>query len=216
MAGQTNHVIDTILERIDTGVYLPGAVLDEQSLARELALSRTPVREAFIRLEATGLIVREARRGAHVFKPSTDEFLRILEVHAQLEAQAAALAARRITEDQRAALAANIDASADHLARHGDGEHATYYRLNMAFHEVIMDAAHNPYLSNLIKTNARMLMSYYRNRYRFEGATAASVEEHRQIADLILSGQSEAAHAAMAAHFAYDLDTVMDLLAAVS
>lgn len=216
MAGQTHHVIETILTRIDGGIYLPGAVLDEQSLAAELSVSRTPVREAFIRLEATGLIVRGGRRGAKIFKPDADDFLKILEVHAQLESQAAGLAARRITDAQSDSLTANLDASQSHLDTHGDSAHAEYYQLNLQFHNILMDAAHNPYLGGLIKTNARMLMCYYRLRYRFNGSTETSVREHKEIGQLILSGDGPAAQAAMTRHFDYSLDTIMDLLSAVS
>lgn len=213
MAGQTNHVVDTILQKIDDGVYLPGSVLDEQSLADELSVSRTPVREAFIRLEATGLIQRGGRRGAKIFKPATDDFLKILEVHAQLECQATELAARRINQDQREQLIANIQQSEKHLTQFGDSKNADYYQLNMQFHQIILDAANNTYLGGLIKTNARLLMSYYRNRYRFAGVTAASVAEHKTIADLIITGNPEEASTAMLKHFDYGLDTIMDLLA---
>lgn len=216
MANQTQHVIDTIIARIDDGAYLPGAGLDETGLATELNISRTPVREAFIRLEADGLIVRGARRGVTIFKPDTDQFLQILEVHAQLERQAAGLAARRITEAQKEALAANLTASEAHLTQHGDGDPAGYYQLNLGFHTIIIEAAANPYLAQMIKTNARKLMAYYRNRYAFRGATAASVREHREISDLICAGDVTGASDAMTRHFAYGLDTVMDLLAAVS
>lgn len=217
MANQTSKVIDTIIQRIDTGVYLPGTVLDETRLAEEIDVSRTPVREAFIQLETEGLIVRGGRRrGAEVFKPNTDQFLNILEVHAQLEAQAAELAARRITEELIKALNDNLSRSITHHERHGDEDHAGYYQLNLSFHDIILTASGNPFLGALIRTNARKLMAYYRNRYAFKGATAASLQEHQAIADLICAGDAAGARKAMAQHFEYDLDTVMDLLAVVS
>ena len=73
----------------------PGDVIEEARLMDAHGVSRTPVREAFIQLEASGLIRRLPRKGAVLFKPTLEEFLAILEVHAKLEGQAAGLAARR-------------------------------------------------------------------------------------------------------------------------
>ncbi|MDA7425970.1 GntR family transcriptional regulator [Thalassococcus lentus] len=216
MANQTTYVIETIIQRIDQGTYLPGQVLDETGIAEELGVSRTPVREAFIRLESDGLILRGGRRGAKLFKPDTNEFLQILELHATLEAQAAELAARRATDETAARLDENIKASERHLAAHGDAAHREYYQLNLQFHEIIIDAAANPYLSEMIKLTARKLMAYYRNRYAFKGATAASVSEHKTISAYIKSKDALAARGAMKQHFEYGLDTVMDLLAAAN
>ena len=75
--------------------------------------------------------------------------------------------------------------------------------------------AGNPVLVELIKTNARRLMAYYRARYRYPGSIAASASEHRAIARLITDHKREEAEAAMQAHVQFDQVTVMDLLAAV-
>ena len=89
MSNQTDAVIEFILHRIDEGILNPGDAIAEDALIDELDISKTPLREALIRLEQTGLITRKPRQGATIFKPSIEEFLRILEVHAALEGQAA-------------------------------------------------------------------------------------------------------------------------------
>ena len=215
MAGQTDTVIEAILLAIDEGKLGPGDVIDEQALIARHGVSRTPVREALIRLETAGLVQRNARKGAVLFKPSLEEFLGIIEVHARLEAQAAGLAARRLTPALAQELEDIVQACEAHAAEFGSSRPAEYYQLNLRFHEVIARAAGNPFLIDLIKTNARKLMGYYRARYRYPGSVEASARDHREIAMLIAGHKREEAEAAMEAHFNYDRGTVMDLLAAV-
>ncbi|TLP69245.1 GntR family transcriptional regulator [Parasedimentitalea maritima] len=215
MAGQTEQLLNAILADIDCGQLNPGDVLDEAGLAARHGVSRTPVREVFIQLEATGLIRRLPRKGAVLFKPTLEEFLAILEVHARLEGQAAGLAARRLSPAQGEALEAAVAACEVHAATKGDGDPNGYYQLNLKFHETVALGAGNAFLVEMIKTNARKLMAYYRARYRYPGSIAQSAREHRQIATLIFAHDRTGAEAAMVSHVQFDQVTVMDLLAAL-
>ncbi|MBY4892754.1 GntR family transcriptional regulator [Rhodobacteraceae bacterium N5(2021)] len=215
MTTQTTAVIDLIIARIDAGTLLPGHPIDEKEMMAECGVSRTPVREALIRLEVDGLVARNARKGAVIFQPSVAEFLTILEVHANLEAFAAGLAAQRITDALASELRDVVAGCTAHAAAHGHSDPAGYYQLNLRFHEVIVRAAHNDILADMVKTNARKLMAYYRMRYRNPGAAAASAEDHAAIASHILAHRASEAQAAMSAHFNYDRQTVMDLIASV-
>lgn len=215
MTTQTTAVIDLVIARIDAGTLLPGQPIDEKEMMTECAVSRTPVREALIRLEADGLVQRHARKGAVIFQPNVAEFLTILEVHANLESFAAGLAAQRITDDVAAELRTIVSACEDHAQRHGNKDPAGYYQLNLQFHEVIVRAARNDVLANMVKTNARKLMAYYRMRYRNPGAAVASAQDHGHIAAHILGHRASEAQAAMLEHFNYDRQTVMDLIASV-
>lgn len=212
---QTETVIRTIQNKIDAGQLLPGHDLDETLIAKELGISRTPVREALIRLETIGLIVRHPRRGAKVYKPDAGQFLQLLEIHAQLEAQAAGLAARRINSAGEQALTRANMACSTHLELYKEGRPADYYQCNVRFHGAVVEAAGNPFLTQMVKTAARKLMAYYRVRYQFSGAIEKSVAEHREITSLILAHDSTGAEQAMRAHFDYGLEVISDLLATV-
>ncbi len=216
MAGQTETLIDTLLNWIDIGRLNPGDVIDESALVAEFGISRTPVREAILQLEAMGLVRRLPRKGAAVFRPSLEEFLAILEVNAKLEAQAAGLAARRLSKSGAAALELAVARCEAHAAKHGDAEPEQYYQLNLRFHECVATAAGNPFLLEMIKTNARKLLAYYRARYRSKGAIAASAMGHRAIASLIFAADSVGAEALMQSHVHFDQVTAMDLLAVLS
>jgi DNA-binding GntR family transcriptional regulator len=213
MASQASLVIDTILSKIDTGKLNPGDVIAEDALIAELEISRTPLREALLQLEVHGLVTRQPRKGVVVFKPTLEEFLAILEVHAKLEGQAAGLAARRLSPARSDALRGIVDACVAHHEAYGDGHPNAYYQLNLDFHRLIGEASGNPFLLDMIKSNARKLMAYYRARYRTVGAIKASALEHATIAEAIITRQSDEAEALMARHVQFDHVTAMDLLA---
>ena len=215
MANQTDTIVQTLLDWIDSGRLNPGDEVEEAALVSQFNVSRTPVREALMRIEATGLMRRLPRKGAVVFKPTLEEFLAILEVHAMLEGQAAGLAARRISPEGRIALEAATAACEAHNALLGDGEPNSYYQLNLRFHATVAEAAGNPFLLDMIKTNARKLMAYYRIRYAYRGSIAASAMDHRVIATLIFSNDSDGAETAMRKHVQFDQVTAMDLLASL-
>lgn len=213
---QTATVSDTLIAWIDDGRLLPGDQVDEKHLMEVCGVSRTPVREALIQLEADGLLVRHPRKGVHLFQPTVEEFLAILEIHANLEAHATQLAALRITPAHLSELQACVDACSTFAATGTLDDHAKYYALNMRFHEIIANASANPFLIDLIKLNARKLMAYYRLRYRTRGAIEVSVREHIEIADLIAARDPDRARSAMAAHFNYDRETVMHMIASMT
>ncbi len=216
MAGQTDTLIATLMTWIDTGRLNPGDAVDETALVAEFGVSRTPVREALLQLEAMGLIRRNPRKGATLFRPTLEEFLAILEVHAKLEGQAAGLAARRLSVSGAVQLEDIVARCEAHARTKGDADPDQYYQLNLAFHEAVAIAAGNPFLTEMIKTNARKLLAYYRARYRYAGAIAASAADHRRLLGLITARDSAAAEAAMQAHVQFDQVTAMDLLAALS
>lgn len=216
MAGQSETLIATLKTWIDIGRLNPGDAIDEVALVAEFGISRTPVREALLQLEAVGLIRRHPRKGATVFRPTLEEFLAILEVHAKLESLAAGLAARRLSKGFAADLERVVAACETHAAAKGDGDPDGYYQLNLRFHETVANAAGNPFLTESIKTNARKLLAYYRARYRYSGAIAASAREHRTLAGLITDRDAAGAEEMMLRHVQFDQVTAMDLLAVLS
>jgi len=209
-------LVQHILDRIDLGQLNPGDVIDEAELVASFGVSRTPVREAILQLEAVGLVRRHPRKGATIFRPTLEEFLAILEVHAKLEGQAAGLAARRLSRQGALALEGAVVACEAHAQRLGDSDPDGYYQHNLRFHECVALAAGNAVLVDFVKTNARKLLAYYRARYKFAGVIGASAREHRVIAGLILDRQSVEAEALMNRHVQFDQVTAMDLLAALS
>ncbi len=216
MSNQTDMIVAHIVKRIEDGTLSPGDVLEEKVLVSEFGLSRTPVREALLQLDAVGILRRKARGGAEVFQPTLEEFLAILEVHAKLEGHAAALAARRLSVDDAAALERACAACDHHVETLADAMPNAYYQHNLGFHKTVGLAAHNPFLMEMIRTNGRKLLAYYRARYAYKGSIPQSAIEHRKIAALIADRDVAGAEEAMVRHVTFDSVTAMDLIAMLS
>lgn len=213
---QIPQLVQHVLAQIDLGALNPGDVLDEAALSAQYNVSRTPVREAILYLEALGLVRRLPRKGATIFRPNLEEFLAILEVHAKLEGQAAGLAARRLSRQGAADLETAVRGCEAHASANPDADPDGYYQHNLRFHECVAISSGNGVLLESLKTNARKLLAYYRARYRFSGAIVQSAADHRRIAALITNRDSDGAEAAMQTHVQFDHVTAMDLIAALS
>src|SRR5258708_35194263 len=92
-----------LADEIVRGVLLPGAALDETTIANRFHVSRTPVREAIRLLAASGLVEVRAHRAAVVARPSAHQLVGMFEVMAELGALSAGFAAERITSIARGA-----------------------------------------------------------------------------------------------------------------
>jgi DNA-binding GntR family transcriptional regulator len=90
----------TIQARVLSGAIATGTRLRQESLAAEFGVSRTPVREALRKLQASGLVEVQPNRGALVRRPTAREVREAYEVRAELEGLAASLAASRIRDDE--------------------------------------------------------------------------------------------------------------------
>jgi DNA-binding GntR family transcriptional regulator len=105
----SEQLCDQIEERIATRHYTPGTRLDEQELADEFSVSRTPIREALIQLDAMGLVEMRPRRGAIVTELNHTRMLEMFELMAEIEAMCGRLATRRMTElEQQELLQAHL------------------------------------------------------------------------------------------------------------
>lgn len=134
-----------IREAIRSGQYKPGDRLREVDLAAELGLSRTPVRQAFARLEASGLIVNDPVRG---FVVTTLSFAAINELYYMrevLEGTAARLAAQHASEVELSIL---IELNDQYKAAVGND--TLVKELNRQFHDMLCQCSHNRYLLGTI------------------------------------------------------------------
>ncbi len=210
----TERMADTIRaaleEMIVTGQYADGERLDEQRLAEHFDVSRTPLREAFQQLAASGLVVLEARRGAFVRQPAFEEMVEMFEVMAELEALCARLAARRVSEPVLLAIARTVEACEEAVAR---GDSDGYYAQNERFHHLIYDASGNRFLAGEAARLHRRLQAYRRMQLQLRGRMGQSLAEHRAIFDALRAGDGAAAAEALRGHVAVQGARFNDLMA---
>ena len=192
------YVVDTLRQDILSGRLVPGQRLVEADLTRQLKVSRGPVREAFRRLSAEGLVESVPNQTTMVRRYSKTEMLDLFEIRAELEALAARRAAERMDDaPTRKRFARAIEQIwEDHHATTA----TTYFEENQLFHHAIADACGNESLADFIKQHQlTLIMSQLGNALALE-TMLKSVSEHRGIAHTILDGNGRKASLEMKAH----------------
>jgi len=200
-----SHVPKTLADRlrmqisddIVRGELAPGAVLDEMELARRFNVSRTPVREAIRRLEASGLVDARPHRSAVVARPGLLQIVSMFEVLRELEVLCAGFAAERMTKAEHAELQ-RIHRSLRPVVRSGDPQR--YHEINEHFHAAIYAGSHNAHLARLTAETRARIAPFSRAQFRTLGRLGESHEEHERIVAAILHGAREAATTEMRAH----------------
>lgn len=183
----------TLAERIIAGTIEPGARLRQDPIAEEFGASHVPVREAFRRLEAQGLVVSEPRRGVRVAGFSLGEVKEVAEMRAALEVLALRHAAPHLTK-------AILD-QAEEATRAGDraGDVQAWEQANRAFHRILLTPCAMPRLlrsiDDLHAASARFLFSGWRAEWE-----APTDRDHRAILDALRSGQVDVAASVLARH----------------
>jgi len=165
-----------------SAVYQGGDVITEGRLANEIGMSRTPVREALLRLEAEGLVRLCPKKGAIVSSFSVDEAEDVLEARVLLENYTASR-----SFGNRAALLPQLDEAhkeTKRCRRHRDT--AGFTQADRVFHELIVDAAGNAVLSSIYRTlrERQTLFTSVLMRGRVDRMDAA-IGEHQGILEAL-------------------------------
>jgi len=137
-----NDICDVLRERIVDAYYKPGEPLNEMKLAREFQISRTPIREAFIRLSAEKLVTIIAHSGARVSDINLRDFQELIELREILERGVGRLAALNITEEQ----ILNLEQLFKNSAQVTEESVFKQIDYDIQFHKIIKQASHNHYL----------------------------------------------------------------------
>lgn len=193
----TDLVADRLRRDIVDGVYEFGHALSEASLAKQLDVSRTPVREAFARLENERLVRSAPQRGTFVFSITREELIAICDVRLMLEAGAVRLGVERDREGLQRALSRLLG---EMERRRGQGDSRGYLRLDADFHQALIEGAGNPYLNETYQAIGPR-MAAIRNKLGSDPeGMVKSFAEHRAIAAHVGAGDVEEAIAVLTVH----------------
>lgn len=212
---QAREAYDQIRDAIVEGRFPPSDRLIEQRLAAELNLSRTPIREALRRLQAEGLVISQANRGAIVRPVSQDEIYDFYEMRCRLEAYATELAAERITPELLETLRGDA-AEFEQVVETSDSTVESIRQVNAAnkqLHGRIVEAAGHARLQQLLNqaVDAPLVFTAFR-RYQLE-ERRRSAQFHHMIVEAIGSGESRRAGNLMAEHIMQGRDALLEHLA---
>ncbi|HKJ17951.1 MAG TPA: GntR family transcriptional regulator [Xanthomonadales bacterium] len=175
-----------IRQRILENEYHPGFQALEQEIAGELGVSRTPVREALIRLEHEGLVEMIPRRGFRVVPVVASDMKEIYEVLTSLECMATELLVRRGATDEEIAPMEEATDDMEHALENDDLE--AWAAADERYHRCLIELCGNQRLINMAQTvrdqghRARMVTLRMRPR------PLASTQEHREVLEAIRNG----------------------------
>ncbi|EEW1620302.1 GntR family transcriptional regulator [Escherichia coli] len=198
--GSKDNVYALLRKRITLGEYFPGERLKENILAEEFGISRTPIRAAFQRLIQDGLLQTEHNRGA-IVAPWTDrDNDEVFALRALLESHAAALAAERRQEEHLQRLT-QLNERMVYLVNHRPGDFLSEIEtINRNFHQIIVQAAASPRLSqfidSLIEIRRVIGAFFYYTSEELEG----SVQDHIAITRAISQRKSGLSRTLMEDH----------------
>lgn len=196
----SQRAYNAIREMILAGIIEDGAPLREESLAQRIGVSRTPIREAFRRLDAEGLVQLEVHRGARVTAYPPETLDEIFSLRAMLEGRAARLAAEHVdppTVQRLRQLAEEMIGLAD---ERGQDHHDLIADLNNEFHRTVLEATGSAYLLKLREDLVQVpLVQRTFHRYSAE-RLRRSVQHHAELVDALASRDGDWAEAVMRAH----------------
>lgn len=209
----TEKVFVALQDAIVSGELQSGDRVTEAGLATRLRVSKTPVREALLRLQHMGLVQVDGRRSGHIVKQTPGSISHAYEVREALEGVGARLACSRASASERDAIADSAEAS---LRAALEGNYAVYRSWGMRFHNEVMVAAGNPRLRDLAH-NAAVLSWALRHREDPLGDDAIECAKHHvDIAEAIGLDHADVAEDTMRRHIVKIADMQLDALTVAS
>ena len=187
----------------------PGALINETALRHELSLGRTPIRESLQRLAAERLVMIVPRRGMFVTEIGVADLPRIFEIRLTLEPAAIRFAAQRGQPSHWQQMQTLLDSNLqlDHTV-----DNAQMIVIDQACHEIIYEAAQNPFLVDTLSTLYALSLRLWYFSLSQIGSMAQALDEHRQMLAALRDQNGDLAAALMAAHiksFQEEIQAVM-------
>lgn len=191
------QVAKLLRQRILSHELPPGAWVDEQSIASQYGISRTPLREALKVLASEGLVTLKPRRGCYVMEISERDLDEVYSIMSLLEGQCAAHCAAHASHGQLAdlqAIHARLEAAA------AEGCIDQFFQANTDFHHRLLDITGNRRLTAMIGDLRQVVGLSRHHSLTSEARRAESLAEHRHILACLARHDAPAAEAAMRAH----------------
>ena len=177
------RVYGELEEAILSGELKSGEALTELSLSEKLGVSRTPVRSAIHRLAEEGLVSITPNRGAVVIGVTEHDLIDIYKIRIRLEGLAAAMAAEKMTDDEKKSLSESVELAEFYIKKN---EAEELKELDTSFHAAIYRASGSRILCKILSELHRNIKAYRKLSLTVPGRLEKSVEEHREITDAIL------------------------------
>jgi DNA-binding GntR family transcriptional regulator len=192
----TDVAVERIRAAIVDGTLGLGQQISESALAASFGISKTPVREALMRLQTEGLVTIQPRRGSFVFTLGKDELAAICDCRTVLETAALRMAVER----HGPALAKALSTITEQMEQVWDCDAAAYRRLDTAFHQCFFDHCNNQYLVEAYQLIAGKMAALRTRLSSSPDHVRKSYDEHLRIAQLVQDGDVDMAISILEGH----------------
>jgi DNA-binding GntR family transcriptional regulator len=189
------RIVTRLRQAIIAGDLPPKSRLIEPELARQLNVSRTPLREAIRQLEAEGFVTTVPRVGSFVSELTSQDVDDLYAIRTVIEG----LAARQAAENRDPAKREVLEKILSDLAKR-TGDYRQYHEISGRFHDIIVELSGNRRLQGIYQSLAQHVSRMRTLSLAVRGRPQASLRGHRRIAAAILSGQGAEAERAMRTH----------------
>ena len=192
-----SQAVDQLRGAIVTGKLEPGSMHSEQSIAADMAISRTPIREALLQLASEGLVEFVPQRGVRITEFNAEHLAQVFQFRAAIEGFCAAKLAGQARPDALSRLDAELERQSAIIAA---DDRLAWVKANMDFHTQIVASAGNKLMVDALASLASHTMRIgYRMNYRRQ-RMKESVDEHSAVVEAIRRRDSERAQALAAEH----------------
>jgi DNA-binding GntR family transcriptional regulator len=202
-ASVADQVFEALYAQVLSLTLPPGTKLSESDVAKQLGVSRQPVRDAFYRLSKLGFLLIQPQKATLVSKIHINDVRKARFIRAAIEVEVMRLAADRFGPKDFAALQPILDAQRTAVA---SGDRPGFHRLDDLFHQVMCARAGLDFVWEIIRENKA-----HTDRVRFLSLASGSrraFDDHIAIVAALKAGSAEGAVQAMRAH----LGTIEDII----
>lgn len=193
-----DRVVERLTDAILGGKIRPGDRLNESQLARDLQVSRAPVREALQQLQEQSIIVNVPRRGMFVVSLDAEDTQKINSLRIILEAEALRLAQKNLTSARTKQL--------EELLKEMETPEPTtklYVRLDFEFHRTIWSHSGNEYLEKILTSLTAPLMAHSARLLLRKDKLRRILDSHRPLFEFIRGKSDKSAELVMLDHLKY-------------
>ena len=193
----TNEIADIVRERILKGEYEIGEKIKESSIASELSVSRTPIREAFKMLEEEGLLDYLPNRGCYAKGFTKRDVADIYTVRETLEKLAVTWACERITDEEIEKLEEQCELMEFYTNKR---DVQKILSMNSTFHDIIYNSSRSRFLAQVLRSYKGYLDKARKSVYYDEAFLDSIQKEHRALLEAVKARDTEMALKAIHEH----------------
>ncbi|MEN8008324.1 MAG: GntR family transcriptional regulator [Candidatus Krumholzibacteriota bacterium] len=179
------QVYEILREQLDTGELSPGSTIRQDEIAARLGVSRTPMREALLRLELEGFVVIKPRSGIRVRRLTEQDIRNLYQMIGALEASVLVAESAALTDETIARMRRHNDEGRAALAVNDIDR---YHRANLAFHDTFLHLSGNGELVRAVAAMKQRLYDFPRRRTFIQAWEQAAIDEHEDIISHLEAG----------------------------